>query len=552
MTFLDAAAKAELQDRLLKAQKERRESFLDYRERMKEYYEQVLRLESCRDEGPVDWEKELCQGLRCRKAKQIQKLELASQKKTLNALLELKRSSEMVFMSFFHTVSKLLREHGEQPPKPREIMEIQKLLFGCKYVMTCDRNIALLAYTLGLLEEGEIDGFAEKCRERLRSAGEETKCATLEQTGTTTMLFERYLDEESIDDQKSFLRFLDRWSKCRQKPDWKLQLKQCFLSVWKARGWTESTVTVYLEQHGCAHMEDTLRRRVLNETSGEIPQREWFLAFALYMGFRNDEVDQLLRCCGYVRLGFEPWEEGLRYILDNLTDDLRGNLDRRESVFAFLVERGFAPPSTLFASFPYLALQPNKNDHKLLAALLLDCCAEVKEKEAPEGGFYADFYAPDEQPFWEGMGPDLTDLFSPKEGCPNLAAQIRRMLGCTVRMDLPILKRGTQEYENLSQLARNWQKSWKPAVQTAQDEQVMWSLPEECGTDPGFRRKFLYAIFLYIIYTGHLPMKNYSFPANFPRPGIVSSASCLEFTSRDEAEACRNMAASLLWSGSRL
>lgn len=552
MSFLNESAKIELQDRMLETQKERHKRIVAYQERMQGYYERVLGLESGEAawEGKtVDWEKELCQGLRCQKAGEIRMLAPASQKKALTSLLKMERSSEMVFMSFFHTVCKLLREHGEQPPKPMEIMDIQRILFGCKYVMTCDHNIALLAYTLGLLEEGEINGFEKRYLERLQIANEQKERSTLEQLCTTTMLFEQYLDEE-VHDMESFFGFLDKWNRYKKKLNWKEELKQCLEAIFQAHGWKPSAPTIYLEQHGCAHMEDTLRRRVLDAKSSNIPQRRWFLEFGLYMGLSVEEVNQLLNCCGYVQLGFEPWEEGLRYLLDNPADNLRSSLDHRESVFVFLKERGSSPPSVLFAAFPYLALQPSKSDHELLAALLLDCCAKVET--GSDGELYADFYLSVEPAPWENTGPDLINLFFPREGCPNIASQIRRVLGCAVRMNLPPLKRELEEYKSLSELAQKWQKSWQPTIQTADDEQVMWSLPKECGIDLGYRRKFLYAIFLYIIYTGHLPMKNCSFLADFPDSRIISGNSALKFAPEDEANACRNMVARLLRSSNHL
>ena len=57
----------------------------------------------------------------------------------------------------------------------------------------------------------------------------------------------------------------------------------------------------------------------------------------------------------------------------------------------------------------------------------------------------------------------------------------------------------------------------------------------------------LYALLLYVVYTGHLPMADLRFPAGFPcDPGYWPPGKPLRFTALDEAEVCRSMAASVL------
>ena len=55
------------------------------------------------------------------------------------------------------------------------------------------------------------------------------------------------------------------------------------------------------------------------------------------------------------------------------------------------------------------------------------------------------------------------------------------------------------------------------------------------------------ALLLYVVYTGHLPMKDFQFPAEFPcRPGRWPLGKPLCFTAQEEAEVCQRMAAGVL------
>jgi len=544
MSFLDASAREELQNEASSVQRERGKNLSKQKGLMEEYYHRVLKIkdENLTENGTApDLTAILEAGLLCSKGGQIRELSPASRKRTLNALLKLERSSEMVFMSFFHTVCSLLRQYGEQPPKPSEIMNIQKLLFGRKYIPTCCHNVALLAYTLGYLDINDISGFE---KERLAKAQLLPESESPQKQIATTMLFEQYLDKE-IHDLTSFHLFFDTREKMVSEAEWKKRVRSHFETIFSRHGGNPKAPAVCLERHGCAYMEDTLQRRVLDPEISETPGREWFLALALYMELGEDETNTLLHYCGYVNLGLEPWEVGLRYLLRNPTANLRERLDHRESIFAFLTERGFDPPLALFAAFPHLAAQPNSSGHKLLAALFLDCCADIRVE--PNADFYADFYVPEELPdSWRVSGPDWIDIFSPDESQKNFTSQVRHALGLRSRETLPPLKRGSEAYQRISRQAKEWSKNWKPASPTTVGEQVLWGLPENCGTDEVHRRKLLYAMLLYILYTGHLPMKGPRFPVPIPDARPTPLSSPLKFAVWDEAETCRNMAASIL------
>lgn len=546
--FLGDEDKVSLQQRAEALQREQHQRFLRCQELVERYYNQLLNLKSVQEGKTLNWKEQLCDGLRCQKEGKIQKLSPSSRRKALDALRKMKHPSEMTFMSFFHTVSKLLRAYGVRPPRPSEILELQKLLFGRKYVTTCRHNVALLAYTLGLLDETELNSFEVARSEQYQQLDEAGEHIPPEQACSTTILFEQYLDR-SADTLEDFRSLFGKRKKLKSELELKKHLRESFIKIFKCHGGNPRSPVISLEQYGCAHMADTLRNRVLDEQSSEIPSREWFLALGLYMDFQADEVDQLLKQCGYVPIGFDPWEEGLRYLLSHPAGNIRERLDRRESMFLFMKHCGFDPPPEIFAAFPHLAAQPGNSDHALLASLLLNCCAQVRPiREGLDMEYRADFYEPSFSRFsWSPTGPDLLDIFYPKRGCLNLTAQLREVLDYTSRAKLPPLRREEPTYQKASEKALEWQERWRPAeVQTSSEEQVMWGVLAECETNPVNRRKFMYAVFLYIIYTGHLPMKNNCFPADFVPSKTRSDRSGLRFLPQDEAITCRDMAASFL------
>lgn len=269
-----------------------------------------------------------------------------------------------------------------------------------------------------------------------------------------------------------------------------------------------------------------------------IPGRKWILAFCLHMELEENETECLLRRCGYVPLGFKPWEEGLRYLLRNPGKNLRESLDHREDMFAFLTDCDFQPPSALFAAFPYLATRPGKDDRRVFASLLLDCLAQVRLQG--EGDYLAEFHQE-----WEQKSPDLLDIFLPKEGCVNLKDQLLDILCLPVRGKLPKEGRGSEDYQKAVESVKGWQKGWKTAEPPFPGARVLWTLPPEEGLL--CRGMQLYALLLYVVYTGHLPMKDFQFPAEFPcRPGRWPLGKPLCFTAQEEAEVCQRMAAGVL------
>lgn len=533
MAFLDNGDRAALR-RAAEAVREREETNRRLCKRKIEIY--------CRDATRLlGSKKALRDCLRVEKGGVISRLASSeSQAKALSALQALDGVSEMVFMSFFHTVYQQFRAHSEPLPNPKEIMDMQKLLFGRRFIPTSDNNIAMLAYTLGLLDETDLDIF-EKEKGPFHPAQKE-EMPSPERVENTTALLELRLEGAAVSLEAFTAQFRDPLS-LQNTSEWRENLKDCFQEICKAHNANPRYIQPWLERRGCAHMKSELENSALlfseeEKPGARIPGRKWILAFCLHMELGENETDRLLRRCGYVPLGFKPWEEGLRYLLRNPGKNFRESLDHREDVFAFLMDCDLQPPSTLFAAFPYLATRPGKDDRRLFASLLLDCLAQVHLQT--EGDYLAEFCQE-----WQQENPDLLDIFLPKEGCVNLKDQLLGILCLPVRGKLPKEGRASEDYQRAAESVKNWQKGWKAAEPPFPGARVLWTLPPEEGFP--CRGMKLYALLLYVVYTGHLPMRDFQFPAGFPcRPGHWPLGEPLRFEALEEADVCQRMAASVL------
>ena len=454
-------------------------------------------------------------------------------------------SSEAVFMSFFHVVCKVCQYNGDSPPEPSQLLRMQRLLFGRRWVTICAHSTALLAYTLGLIQ---YDGVEKLEEEQLEEAAKLPKGRTLasqEKACNTTALFEGYLNENVID-RESFKAYFLKKAKLESIQAWQFHLKQCMTEIFDSHGWRYMESSVCLRERGCAHMWDTLNQCVFQGKGGKLPQRDWILSFSLYMGLTEDETEKLLRCCGYTALGLEPWEEGVRCLLQNPSQGMYEALDRREEMFGFLKKRNFNPPSAVFAAFPHLASQPAVGSERdLLARLLLDCCAEVRP--TGDDAFYADFFSQNE--ILPGGGseiPDYLAIFLPDCDSGSFSEYLRERLGYPRRYKIEPMGRKTDGYQQASDHVKDWCEGWCTPEKLPEGYQVMWRFPDSCGRDAAFRRRLLYSLLLYVLYTGHLPLNNWSFPAPFPSREGLPDKKILLFKASDEADACLSMARGMM------
>ncbi len=527
MAFLDGDDRAALSRRVAAIRESDEKNRMRCRQKIRLYYEDAV--------GLLGGKRALGNCLRIEKGGEIcPPASPESQAKAINSLQTLDNVSEMVFMSFFRTVYQKFRACGKPLPNQNEIIEMQKLLFGRHFIPTNGASIAMLAYTLGLLGEEDLEDFEKKmfCPTRTRISPVRTE--------NTSAFLERQLEEQLVDLQDFIARFQNRVS-LENARGWQENLKEGFREICKAHGASPRYLQPWLERQGCAHMKSELESSALLFSEEEkprvrVPGRNWILAFCLRMELKEEETDLLLRRCGYVSLGFKPWEEGVRYLLQHPGGDRRESLDHREDMFAFLMDCGLQPPSTLFAAFPYLATRPRKDDRRVFASLLLDCLAQVRPQA--EGDYLAEFHQ-------EKESPDLLDIFFPKAGCLNLKDQLLGIFRLPVRGKLPAYIRTTEDYQRAAESVKIWRQTWKTAQPPFPGARALWELPPEReGPCRGMR---LYALLLYVVYTGHLPMADLRFPAGFPcDPGYWPPGKPLRFTALDEAEVCRSMAASVL------
>lgn len=535
MAFLDSGDRAGL-CRAAEAIREGNEkNRMHCRRKIESYYGEAVRL--------LGSKKALENCLRIDKNNTIcQPVSPESRAKALSSLLSLDGVSEMVFMSFFHTVYRQFRASGKPLPKPKEIMGMQKLLFGRLLIPTDSNSITMLAYTLGLLEEEELGAYEKG----LLFPTKVEEAPSPERTENTSVFLERQLEEQMVNLKDFTARFQSPDSR-KNAVGWRENLTNCFMDICKAHDIDYRYLPSYwLGEFGCPHMKSELENSALLPGKGKkeekekamarVPGRSWILALCLRMGLTEDETNLLLRRCSYVPLGFEPWEEGVRYLLKHPGRNRQESLDHREAVFAFLTDCDLHPPTALFASFPYLATRPGKDDRRLFTSLLLDCLAEVRLQG--EGGYLAEFYP-------VGESPDLLDIFSLKDGCVNLKDQLLNILGLPVRKKLPVNDRTAADYQQAAARAKSWRQTWKTAEPPFHGAKVMWKLPlEEKGPCCGMQ---VYALLLYVVYTGHLPMADFRFPAGFPcRPMYWPPRQPLCFTALDEGEVCQAMAARVL------
>lgn len=531
MAFLDDGERAALR-RAAETVREKEETYRRfYKKQIETCYGDAVRL--------LGSKRALGDCLRVEGARGIRKLASPeSQAKALGSLQALNGVSEMVFMSFFHTVYQQFRTHGIPAPKPVEIMDMQKRLFGRRFIPTSSNRVSMLAYTLGLLDEEDLDDFEE---EQSHPAQTE-RILSPARTENTTILLEQRL-EGAAANLETFTACFRSSRSLQSTRGWRNNLKDCFQKICKAHGTEPRYIHHWLWERGCAHMKSELENSALlfseeEKPRARIPGRKWILAFCLHMELTEEEAERLLRRCGYVPLGFEPWEEGLRYLLRHPGRDFPERLDHREEMFAFLTDCDLHPPSDLFAAFPYLATRPGKDDRRVFASLLLDCMARVR----PQGGgeYLAEFCQE-----WEQESPDLLGIFRPREGCVNLKDQLLDILGLPVRGQLPKEGRTSEDYQRAAERAKSWRKEWKAAEPPFPEARVLWVLPP--GEGFPCQGMQLYALLLYVVYTGHLPMGDFQFPAGFPfSPGYWPPGEPLRFTAQEEADVCQRMAASVL------
>lgn len=529
MAFLDSGDRAEL-CQAAEAIREKDERNRAYCKReIESYYGEAVRM--------LGSKKALEDCLRIEKKGTIcQPVSPESRAKALSSLQNLDGVSEMVFMSFFHTVYRQFRACGGLLPRPKEIMDMQKRLFGRLLIPTSSTSITMLAYTLGLLKEEELEAYEKN----LLFPTQTKETLSPERTENTSVFLERQLEEQMVNLKDFTARFQDASSR-KNTMGWRENLKTCFKEICKAHGFDLRYLQFWLGKYGCPHMKSELENSALLFSEEErplarVPGRNWILAFCLRMELKEEETNLLLRRCSYVPLGFKPWEEGVRYLLRHPGRNRQESLDHREAMFAFLTDCDLRPPSDLFASFPYLATRPGKDDRKLFTSLLLDCLAQVRLQGEDE--YLAEFHP-------VGESPDLLDIFSLKEGCVNLKDQLLNILGLPVRKKLPVNNRTAKDYQQAAARAKIWRQTWKTAEPPFHEAKVMWKLPlEEKGSCCGMQ---LYALLLYVVYTGHLPMADFRFPAEFHcRPVYWPRWKPVRFTALDEGEVCQTMAVSVL------
>ena len=544
MSILTDADRREILDEAFSIQKVRRKDTLRQREKIRAYYQRLQQIGAPEERAALGG-----------KLRRIQDLQFSSfapgtQEKLIRSLSMGDAPSDAVFMSFFHVICSSFREYGEQLPKASELLEMKKKLFGYRWVMTCSHSVALFAYTMGLLEEKELENFiAERERTAALMSQQEAECDDdINEISHTTEFFERCLDG-SCRTLTEFKEMFNEKRKLLNDRSWRENLRRRMETLFTTRNWRFSAPGFYLEQHGCSHMRSTLDKQILSKgENGPIPKRKWILALSLYLQFNETETNELLRCSGYVNVGFEPWEAGLRFLLNHprKEDEYRQSLEDRENMFTFLTAHGLKPPSSLFASFPYLATQTNNAPHSLFAALLLDCCAEVKA--CPNKSYRADFNADCVAKTSPTLKiTDYLQLFSPPPNSgTNLTDLLRFLLERKSGEKLPPLDRESLDYQAAAETARkNWLRRWKSWT-PSDDSLIMWAFPEDCDPSPAYRRKLLYSLLLYVAYTGHLPIKEARMPALFPYEGYLSSGFDLVFDKEDETKTCKNMAASTL------
>ena len=523
MCFLSSADQEKLLKEAKAIQDIRKQDSLKHQTYIRDYYDTLIQ---------YGLKAELRAGLGRIKDGTFQQFTPGTLDKVCQGLAKGEVSSEAAFMSFFHVVCEQFRAKGAAPPAPSEILTMQAQLFGRRRITTCVHNNTLLAYTLGFLQARELNRFNEEQMERMnRITGE--KLSAPKQVYDATTQFEQSLNYQ-IQNMDDFRTVFEKRARLQTNKNWRDNLRRCMEDICKAHHWREDSLVIYMEENGCAHMKSELDKRVLNMDTASLPTRSWILSFCLYMKLTKEETNQLLRHCGLVNLGYEPWEAGLSYLLDHPAQSSREALDRREYMYDFLSRNKLCPPADTFAAFPYLAGQQNKGNRALTAALLLDCFAEISPP-ASQGKYRAVFHT---RPAKMEL-PDYCAFFFPKRGCTSWASQLKSLLG----HPLSSLDRDTQEYRNLSDRMKEWAHSWKPIEEeTPTSWRVMWRFSDSLQDIPVQYNKLLYALLVYILYTGHLPLKNCNFHALPSHDMILAHNTCLEFSPSEEAETCQKMA----------